>query len=289
MTNKRRGLGRGLDALLNSVSEQGDPQGLAGRGELRNIPLDLLERGRYQPRSRFDPAALQELADSIRAQGVVQPIVVRPERDGRYEIIAGERRWRAAQLAGVADVPALVRDLPDKAVVAVALIENIQREDLNPIEEASALKQLTDEFGMTHQEVANSVGRSRASVSNLLRLLELADEVKGLIGDGQLEMGHGRALLALDSRRQIEAARRVVGKGLSVRETESLVRRLLEQPSPSKAKAKGTNPNIRRLQEDLASRLGAAVQIQHGKTGKGRMVIQYNSVEELDGILERIK
>lgn len=287
MTNKRRGLGRGLDALLNNVSEQGDLQRLAEHGELRKIPLELLQRGRYQPRSRFDPAALQELADSIRAQGVIQPIVVRPERDGRYEIIAGERRWRAAQLAGVADVPALVRDLPDKAVVAVALIENIQREDLNPIEEASALKQLTGEFGMTHQEVANAVGRSRASVSNLLRLLDLADEVKGLIGGGQLEMGHGRALLALDSPRQVEAARRIVAKGLSVRETESLVRRLLDQPSPSKAKA--SDPNIRRLQEDLASRLGAEVRIQHGKTGKGRMVIQYNSVEELDGILERIR
>ncbi|MDN5869273.1 MAG: ParB/RepB/Spo0J family partition protein [Nitrococcus sp.] len=287
MTNKSRGLGRGLDALLNSVSEQGDRQGLAEGGELRKIPLDMLQRGRYQPRSRFDPAALQELADSIRAQGVVQPIVVRPERDGRYEIIAGERRWRAAQLAGVADVPALVRDLPDQAVVAVALIENIQREDLNPIEEASALKQLTSEFGMTHQEVASSVGRSRASVSNLLRLLELAEEVKGLIGEGRLEMGHGRALLALDSPRQVEAARRVVGKGLSVRETESLVRRLREQPSPAKTHA--TDPNIRQLQDDLASRLGAAVRIQHGKTGKGRMVIQYSSIEELDGILERIK
>jgi ParB family chromosome partitioning protein len=287
MTNKRRGLGRGLDALLKNVPEQGNLQRAAERGELRKIPVDLLQRGRYQPRISFDPTALQELADSIHAQGIVQPIVVRPERDGHYEIIAGERRWRAAQLAGVADVPVLVRDLPDQAVVAVALIENIQREDLNPLEEASALKRLIGEFGMTHQEVANAVGRSRAAVSNLLRLLELAEEVKSLIGARRIEMGHARALLALDPPRQIEAARRVVAKRLSVRETESLVRRLLEPRSLPKITA--NDPNVRRLQEDLSSRLGAEVRIQHGKTGKGRMVIQYNSVEELDGILERIK
>lgn len=287
MTNKRRGLGRGLDALLKNVPEQDSLQRAAERGELRKIPVDLLQRGRYQPRISFDPAALQDLADSIRAQGIVQPIVVRPERDGHYEIIAGERRWRAAQLAGVADIPALIRDLPDQAVVAVALIENIQREDLNPLEEASALKRLIGEFGMTHQAVANAVGRSRAAVSNLLRLLELTAEVKNLIGEHRLEMGHARALLALDPPRQAEIAHQVIAKGLSVRETEALVRRLLEPRLSPKAVV--SDPNVRRLQEDLSSRLGAEVRIQHGKTGKGRMVIQYNSVEELDGILERIK
>lgn len=289
MTNKRRGLGRGLDALLRNVpEEQSITQAAAEHGELRKIPLDLLQRGRYQPRSSFDPAALQELADSIRVQGVVQPIVVRPEHDGRYEIIAGERRWRAAQLAGMDDVPALVRDLPDEAVVAVALIENIQREDLNPLEEAGALQRLTSEFGMTHQEVANAVGRSRAAVSNLLRLLELAEEVKSLIGARRLEMGHARALLALEPSRQIEAAHRIIAKGLSVRETEALVRRLLEYRAlpPSTA---ASDPNVRRLQDDLSARLGAEVCIQHGKAGKGRMIIRYNSVEELDGILDRIK
>ncbi|HET8700581.1 MAG TPA: ParB/RepB/Spo0J family partition protein [Nitrococcus sp.] len=287
MTNKRRGLGRGLDALLKSVPGQADSQRVIERDELRRIPVDLLQRGRYQPRSSFDPAALQELADSIRAQGMVQPIVVRPEHDGRYEIIAGERRWRAAQLAGMADVPALVRELPDQAVVAVALIENIQREDLNPLEEASALKRLTSEFGLSHQEVASAVGRSRAAVSNLLRLLDLTQEVKSLVDARQLEMGHARALLALDSSRQVEAARQVVAKGLSVRETEALVRRLLEQRAAPKI---GTlDPNVRRLQEDLSLRLGTDVRIQHGKAGKGRMIIPYGSVEELDGILERIK
>ncbi|MCO6440938.1 MAG: ParB/RepB/Spo0J family partition protein [Nitrococcus mobilis] len=289
MTNKRRGLGRGLDALLKSVPEEpGTIQSAAEQGELRKIPLDLLQRGRYQPRSSFDPAALQELADSIRAQGVVQPIVVRPERDGRYEIIAGERRWRAAQLAGMDAVPALVRDLPDEAVVAVALIENIQREDLNPLEEAGALQRLTGEFGMTHQEVANAVGRSRAAVSNLLRLLELAEEVKSLVDARRLEMGHARALLALEPSRQIEAAHRVIAKGLSVRETEALVRRLLEYRAVPQT-ATVSDPNVRRLQDDLSARLGAEVRIQHGKAGKGRMIIQYSSVEELDGILERIK
>ena len=287
MTNKRRGLGRGLDALLKDVPEQDHSQSVAERGELRKIPLDLLERGRYQPRTSFDPASLQELADSIRAQGVVQPIVVRPERAGRYEIIAGERRWRAAQLAGMSAVPALVRDLPDEAIVAVALIENIQREDLNPLEEAGALRRLTGEFGMTHQEVANAVGRSRASVSNLLRLLELAEEVKGLIDARRLEMGHARALLALDAPRQVEAARRVVAKKLSVRETENLVRRLLARSASPKPETK--DPDVRRLQDDLSATLGAEVRIQHGKAGKGRLVIRYNSIDELDGILERMK
>lgn len=288
MTNKRPGLGRGLDALLKSAPEQASAQGGAAQDEVRKIPVDLLHGGRYQPRSHFDATALQELADSIRAQGVVQPIVVRPERDGRYEIIAGERRWRAAQLAGVHDVPALVRDLPEQAVVAVTLIENIQREDLNPLEEANALKRLTGEFEMSHKEVAGAVGRSRATVSNLLRLLELAEEVKNLIDDRRLEMGHARALLALDPPRQVDVARRVVARSLSVRDTESLVRRLLQQGEAS-PKSQESDPNLQRLQEDLSLRLGAEVRIQHGRTGKGRMIIQYNSIGELDGILERIK
>lgn len=283
MSSKRRGLGRGLDALLG-----GDGDGPVDRGELRRLPLDLLDRGRYQPRTDFDPAALQELADSIRAQGVVQPIVVRPQPAGRYEIVAGERRWRAAQLAGLGDIPALVRDVPDEAAIAVALIENIQREDLSPLEEGTALRRLTEEFDMTHQAVAEAVGRSRASVSNLLRLLELAPEVKALVAERRLEMGHARALLALDHARQTEAARRVVDKALSVREAEALVRRLLASagnagPGPS------VDPNISRLQDDLASRLGASVEIRHGNSGKGRLVIQYNSLDELDGILDHIR
>ncbi|HSH40766.1 MAG TPA: ParB/RepB/Spo0J family partition protein [Arenicellales bacterium] len=289
MSNKRRGLGRGLDALLGGVpdSEESAHQA-AARGELRKLPLDLLDRGRYQPRTDFDPAALQELADSIRSQGVVQPIVVRPQPGGRYEIVAGERRWRAAQLAGLDEIPALVREITDETAVAVALIENIQREDLNPLEEATALKRLTTEFGMTHQAVAEAVGRSRVSVTNLLRLLELAQEVKGLIGERRLEMGHARALLSLDHPRQVEVARQVASRGLSVRETEALVRRLLEGRDRSRPQP-AADPNIRHLQEDLASRLGATVQIQHGRSGKGRLVIRYNDLDELDGILERIR
>jgi ParB family chromosome partitioning protein len=288
MTSRRRGLGRGLDALLGGVPESEQEQAKASaRGELRPLPLDLLERGRFQPRSEFDPDALQELADSIRSQGVVQPIVVRPLPGNRFEIIAGERRWRAAQLAGLAEIPALVREIPDETAIAVALIENIQREDLNPLEEATALQRLTTEFGMTHQAVADAVGRSRASVSNLLRLLDLAPEVKALIAERRLEMGHARALAALDAARQAGAAREVAERQLSVRETEALVRRLLaDQPRPSPS---APDPNIDRLQRDLTSRIGASVRIQHGRSGKGRLVIQYNSLDELDGILDHIR
>ena len=284
MNSRRRGLGRGLDALLGGGEEPGEA---AERGELRKLPLDLLQRGRFQPRTEFDAEALRELADSIRAQGVVQPIVVRPLPEGRYEIVAGERRWRAAQLAELAEIPALVREIPDEAAVAVALIENIQREDLNPLEEASALHRLTGEFGMTHQSVAEAVGRSRAAVSNLLRLLELAPEVKSLVNERHLEMGHARALLALDHGRQLEAARRVVSRGLSVRETEKLVRHLLEgggaRPEPPRP-----DPDLQRLQERLSDRLGASVHIQHSPRGKGRLVIQYSSLDQLDGILDRL-
>ncbi len=286
MSQRRRGLGRGLDALL------GESAGEAGSGaeaaDLRDLPLDALTSGRYQPRREFDPAALQELAHSIRAQGVVQPIVVRPLPDGeQYEIIAGERRWRAAQLAELEEIPAIVRDIPDEMAVAVALIENIQREDLNPLEEASAFKRLTEEFGMTHQAVAEAVGRSRVGVSNLMRLLDLGPAVKAHIARGELEMGHARALLALDEAAQGEAAARVVAQGLTVRQTEALVRRM--QAGDTHREAPAEDPNVRRLQEDLADRLGAAVRIEHGQKGKGRLVIRYNSLDELDGILEHIR
>lgn len=283
MAVKPRGLGRGLDALLGSGSSDKTPD----EGELRHLPVEYLQRGRYQPRMEFDPAALQELADSITAQGVIQPIVTRPLGDNRYEIIAGERRWRAAQLAGLAEVPVLVREIPDEAAVAVALIENIQRENLNPLEEASALKRLTEEFGLTHQEVATAVGRSRASVSNLLRLLELHPDLKDAIGRGELEMGHARALAALPENEQPGAAATVISRALSVRQTEALVRRLQQQKTAQPPAR--LDPNIRQLQEELSERLGAAVSIQHGRSGKGKLVIQYADLEELDGILTRMR
>ena len=259
--------------------------------------MDLLQRGRYQPRLDMRPESLQELADSIRAQGVVQPIVVRPlaaQRAGepvRYEIIAGERRWRAAQMAGLHDIPAVIRRVPDEAAVAMSLIENIQRENLNPLEEARALDRLIREFEMTHQTAADAVGRSRAAVSNLLRLLELAEEVKALVETRQLEMGHARALLGLaQARQQIEVALLVAKKGLSVRETEALVRKLstakpdIEDREPPRA-----DPNITRLEQDLTDKLGARVHLQHGAKGRGKLVINYNSLDELDGILAHIQ
>ena len=286
MSNRRRGLGRGLDALLGEATGE-TPAG--PDADLRDLPLDQLESGRYQPRREFDPAALQELAHSIRAQGVVQPIVVRPLPGAeRYEIIAGERRWRAAQLAELEAIPAIIRDIPDEMAVAVALIENIQREDLNPLEEATALKRLSEEFEMTHQAIAEAVGRSRVGVSNLLRLLELGAAVKRHIAAGELEMGHARALLSLDESQQAEAAARVVRRGLTVRQTEALVRQLQAGAAETPV-ADSTDPNIRRLQQDLADRLGASVRIEHGQRGKGRLVIRYNSLDELDGILEHIR
>jgi len=290
MVAKRRGLGRGLDALLGSSVDSVDgvaetPSG----GELRELPLDLVQRGRYQPRTDMDPDALEDLAASIRAQGVVQPIVVRPlQGGGRYEIIAGERRWRAAQLAGLHDIPAVIRDVPDQAAMAIALIENIQRENLNPMEEAQALKRLIDEFEMTHQQTADAVGRSRAAVSNLLRLLDLNGDVKRMVETGDLEMGHARALLGLSADAQSQAARQVVARGLSVRETEQLVRRL-QAPVTDKPAAPALDPDIRKLQEDLSAQLGAMVRIQHSARGKGRLVVLYNSIDELDGILAHLK
>jgi ParB family chromosome partitioning protein len=250
--------------------------------------VEQLRRGRYQPRTDMDPDALEELAASIRAQGVVQPIVVRPlDEPERYEIIAGERRWRAAQIAGLERVPVVVRDVPDQAAIAISLIENVQRENLNPVEEAQALKRLLDEFGLTHQQVADAVGRSRVTVTNLLRLLELQEEVRRLLEQRAIEMGHARALLALPAEQQGRAAREVAAKGLSVRDTERLVRRLLEPPRP--APAPTADPDVRRLQDNLAERLGAAVRIQHGRGGKGKLVIPYNSLDELDGIIAHIK
>jgi len=290
--NKRRGLGRGLDALLGTARPADEGSGEQQRpapseGDLRNLPVDLIRRGRYQPRLTINQESLEDLASSIRSQGVVQPIVVRRVGADTYEIIAGERRWRAAQLAGLHQIPAVIRDVPDEAAIAIALIENIQRENLNPIEEATALQRLIEEFGMTHQQAADAVGRSRAAVSNLLRLLTLEDEVKQLVDRGDLEMGHARALLALAGPAQRSVAQRVVAQALSVRETERMVRAMLN-PQPARHAAE-PDANIRRLEEDLGERLGAHVQVMHQPRGKGKLVIQYNSLDELDGILEHIK
>ena len=292
MATKKRGLGRGLDALLGGgVQPQQEGEGGGVEGELRQLPVDMIRRGKYQPRTDMRPETLEELADSIRAQGVVQPIVVRPVGEDQYEIIAGERRWRAAQLAGLHELPAVIRRVPDQAAMAMALIENIQRENLNPMEEALALQRLIEEFGLTHQMAAEAVGRSRAAVTNLLRLFDLNEDVKALVERRELEMGHARALLGLQGTAQSEAARQVVARGLSVRETEQMVRRLQHQ-RPAKEGRQTTpavDPDIRRLQEELAERLGAPVRFQHNASGKGRLVIQYSSLEELEGILGHIK
>jgi ParB family transcriptional regulator, chromosome partitioning protein len=264
--------------------------------ELQRLPVDLLQRGKYQPRIDMRQETLQELADSIRAQGVVQPIVVRPLHDEapgqprRYEIIAGERRWRAAQIAGLHEIPAVIRRVPDEAAIAMALIENIQRENLNPLEEARALDRLITEFDMTHATAAEAVGRSRAAVSNLLRLLDLADEVKTLVEHRELEMGHARALLSLENRRQqSEVGALVARKKLSVRETEALVKRLTTHPQPATAEnASRPDANIRKLESDLSEKLGAKVHVQHSSSGRGKLVISYHTLDELDGILEHI-
>jgi ParB family transcriptional regulator, chromosome partitioning protein len=308
VSDKKPVLGRGLSDLLSQAKARavattavpigGPPSaGDAGGESLANISLDLLERGRYQPRIDMRQEALEELAISIRNQGVIQPIVVRPlslpvaGQPQRYEIIAGERRWRAAKIAGLTTIPSVVRRVPDDAAIAIALIENIQREDLNPLEEARALERLIAEFGVTHQQAADAVGRSRAAVSNLLRLLELAPEVAELVEKRQLEMGHARALLGLTGRRQqIEVGNLVASKGLSVRETEALVRRMLTPASERRdAAEQHTDPNVRALQQELTDRLGAKVLIQQGSGGKGKLVVSYNSLDELDGILARIQ
>jgi ParB family chromosome partitioning protein len=296
MATKRPSLGRGLGALL------GQPVPASGAvvtplrhdEELQKLPVDLLQRGKYQPRIDMRPETLQELADSIKAQGVVQPIVVRPLSDDpsqrRYEIIAGERRWRAAQLAGLHEIPAVIRRVPDEAAIAMSLIENIQRENLNPLEEARALDRLITEFDMTHATAAEAVGRSRAAVSNLLRLLDLTEEVKTLVERRELEMGHARALLGLDNKRQqAEVGALVAKKSLSVRETEALVKRLLTQPPAQAPEAARTDPNIRKLESDLSEKLGARVHVQHSQSGKGKLVISYHTLDELDGILAHIQ
>jgi ParB family chromosome partitioning protein len=309
MANKRPSLSRGLGALLGqpTVSPAAAAVVTALRPvdeELRKLPIDLLQRGKYQPRIDLRQETLQELADSIKAQGVVQPIVVRPiNADGsyagqsetppaeqRYEIIAGERRWRAAQLAGLHEIPAVIRRVPDEAAIAMALIENIQRENLNPLEEARALQRLISEFDMTHATAAEAVGRSRAAVSNLLRLLELGEEASRLVEHRELDMGHARALLAIENKRQqAEVAAQVAKQKLSVRETEALVKRLLSQPSGNTSEsATRTDPNIRKLEAELSEKLGAKVQVQHSSSGKGKLVISYHTLDELDGILEHI-
>jgi ParB family chromosome partitioning protein len=281
---KKPPLGRNLSSML-SQSTLKEVQS-ASHHELRNLALDLITPGRYQPRSVFDEEKLAELADSIRAQGVVQPIVVRPIDDGQYELIAGERRWRAAQMAAIDEIPAVIRDVPDEVSVAMALIENIQREDLNPLEEATALRRLIDDFQMTQQEAADAVGRSRPAVSNLLRLLELMQEVKDMIDMRRIEMGHARALLSLDDKLQVQAAREVVRKQLSVRQTENLVRRL--QQSLKKKGTRRIDPDILRLQTRVGEQLGAQVRIQHQASGKGKLIISYNNADEFEGILERL-
>ena len=310
MSQKKPTLGRSLASLLPNTFAHVPPAGAApaeSRGspalapgdELAKLPLDLLQRGKYQPRMDMRQETLQELADSIKAQGVVQPIVVRPVgtpvpgQSQRYEIIAGERRWRASQLAGLADIPAIIRHIPDEAAIAVSLIENIQREDLNSMEEARALDRLINEFQLTHQQCADAIGRSRAAVSNLLRLLEAAPEVCEMVAQHSLEMGHARALLGLtNKRKQAEVAAVVAKKGMSVRETEALVRRLSAAPSSGEsavASGASSDPNVMRLQQELAEKLGAKVTIEHGASGKGKVVLTYNSLDELDGILAHIQ
>jgi ParB family chromosome partitioning protein len=291
----KRGLGRGLDALLGIGSEAqlGVTAEVAVHPEqgLRTLPVDIIQRGSFQPRVQFDQAALEELADSIRTQGIVQPIVVRrlPGED-RYEIIAGERRWRAAQLAGLQELPAIVRNVDDRTAMSVALIENIQRQDLNAIEQATALHRLVNEFGLTHEKVAAAVGRSRTAVTNLLRLLELAEPVRHLVETGELEMGHARALLPLPYEQQLPAGRHLVERGMSVRQAEAYVKHLLEAGKPTvRAPARPADPNVRQLQQDLSERLGARVELVQTAKGKGTLVVHYNSLDELDGILSHIR
>ncbi|WP_416306750.1 ParB/RepB/Spo0J family partition protein [Neptunicella sp. SCSIO 80796] len=289
MSTKKRGLGRGLDALLaTSQQTRNDKstQSVDG-GELQKLPLEFLQPGKYQPRKDMSPDALEDLASSIRSQGVIQPVVVRKLAKDKYEIIAGERRWRASQLAHLEEIPCLIKNVADEAAVAIALIENIQREDLNAMEEAQALERLLTEFELTHQEVAEAVGKSRASVTNLLRLNNLNEDVKLLLEYGDIEMGHARALLALEGESQLDAARTVAGKGLTVRDTENLVRKILE---PAKQKEqKKDDPDVKRLETKLSENLGASVSISHNTKGKGKMVINYSSLDELDGILAHFK
>ena len=286
-TMKKKRLGRGLGSLIGNIDDVAAAQESGSNDGLSEIDIERIQRGRYQPRQMFDAEALQELADSIRTQGVVQPIVVRPEGD-HFELVAGERRWRAAQLAGLQKIPAVVRELDARSTAAIALIENIQREDLNPLEEAQAFLRLIEEFDLTHQQVAESVGRSRAAVSNLLRLLDLAEPVKQQVNKGLLDMGHARALLALIRHDQIEIARVVVNRGLSVRETEQLVKKTLSAQDSKPARAPASDPDIKRLENQISEKLGAGVKIKPGKKGAGQLIISFHSGAELDGILEHL-
>ena len=290
MAAKKRGLGKGLDALLGTRSSE-ELGSIEGNEELRFLPVDLMQRGQYQPRTDFKEEALQDLANSIKAQGVVQPILVRPigKKGDKYEIIAGERRWRAAQLAGLHEVPVVLRQIDDQTAMCMARIENIQREDLNPLEQAHGLARLMDEFGMTHEGIADAVGRSRSTVSNMLRLLELNTSVKKMLGEGKLEMGSARAILALANKDQLDAAQQVIRQSLSVRATEALVKQLLSGNKKSKKAPTKKDPDTLRLEEELSGRLGAAVAIKHSNKGKGVLAISYNSLDELDGILKHIK
>ncbi|MDX1626308.1 MAG: ParB/RepB/Spo0J family partition protein [Wenzhouxiangellaceae bacterium] len=292
-SRKKAPLGKNLNALLGKA--RSEAQSAAGQapgsdtGQLKNLPIEMIRPGRYQPRTGMDPDRLEELADSIRAQGVVQPVVVRPLGSGKgYELIAGERRWRASQKAGLAEIPAVIRDVPDEVTLAMALIENIQRENLNPMEEAGALRRLIDEFELTHEQVAANVGRSRTSVTNLLRLLELQPQVRELVDEGKIDMGHARALLSLTGNDQVSAARQVVNLDLSVRQTEALVKRLKEG-RPEKKPAPTKNPDIERLEQELTEDLCAPVTLKHSASGKGQLTIRYTTLDELDGILERIR
>jgi len=300
--NDKKKLGKGLDALLSTGStqamanllgkqsqhQQSAPASEDKDGDLKNIPIDLIQRGKYQPRTDMHEEALQELAASIKSQGVMQPIVIRPLSSDKYEIIAGERRWRASQIAGLDTIPAIIKPVGDEAAIAMSLIENIQRENLNPIEEAMALKRLQDEFELTQQEVADAVGKSRATVTNLLRLIGLHIDARRMLEHGDLEMGHARALLSLPDLQQAAAARTVVGRGFSVRQTESLVRRLVAGGGTTN-KGVAIDADIKNLEENLEGKLGTKVMIQHTAKGKGKLVVKYNSLDELDGILSHIK
>jgi len=277
---KLKGLGKGLDALLSSSRDSNDRL----EESLQNLSITLLQPGKYQPRTSMDQESLTELAESIKAQGVMQPILVRPIPDGRFEIIAGERRWRAAQIAGLSEVPVLIREVPDESALAMSLIENIQREDLNPLEEAQGIQRLIKEFGMTHQSAGKALGNSRSSITNLLRLLNLSAPVQNLMMQGKIDMGHGRALLTLSPAQQIELANLIVHKQLSVRETERLVNRV---EHPAKKTASKQDLDLLRLQEEISEKLGAQVVIKPGKNGEGNVVIYYKSLDQLDGILSK--
>lgn len=277
------GLGRGLDMLLSSSSKDINKDSV-----LKRLPVEKIKKGEYQPRTNMDPDALQELAESIKAQGLVQPVVVRRLSAGGYELIAGERRWRASQIAGLHEIPAIIRDIPDQAAAAMSLIENIQREDLNPLEEAVAMSRLIAEFGLTHQQTAESVGRSRTAVTNLLRLIDLEDDTKELLNTRKLDMGHARALLGLKGQEQISTANNIAKKGISVRETEKLIKKILAADSASTKKPVTKALEVKKLEESLSEKLGAKVAIQYNTKGKGKLVVEYNNLDELDGILEHI-